>query len=274
MIHVADAVRDGFKKINIKTVDTDVIVIAISVFKDTEADEIWIAFATGKHFRYIPIHDIAQSLGPLQSRIIPIFHAFTGCDTVFSFEDEERKQHGIHGMFSPSLFFHPQTCMVGRSKTTAYKNPFWTILAEAVCSLEEMVHTGCKKGCRGQCKGFKSALPCTALCKIVQASYEGTSILGGKTYGLLRNLSLPDKPGTRSYDDIVKLLKDHLRPKPLIVAGRFRFYKRYQIQGETVNRYVAELRKFAEYCEFGNLNESLRDQFVVVLTDEQTQKKL
>ncbi|CAC5391196.1 unnamed protein product [Mytilus coruscus] len=91
MIHVADAVRDGFKKINIKTVDTDVIVIAISVFKNTEADEIWIAFATGKHFRYIPIHDIAQSLGPLQSRIIPTFHAFTGCDTLSSFAGRGKK---------------------------------------------------------------------------------------------------------------------------------------------------------------------------------------
>ncbi|CAG2199396.1 GALNT [Mytilus edulis] len=100
------------------------------------------------------------------------------------------------------------------------------------------------------------------------------TLLGGKTYGLLRNLTLPDKPATKSYDDIVKLLKDHLSPKPLIVAERFRFYKRYQIQGETVNKYVAELRKFAEYCEFGNLNESLRDQFVVGLKDEQTQKKL
>ncbi|CAC5423003.1 unnamed protein product [Mytilus coruscus] len=91
MIHVADAVRDGFKKISIKTVDTDVIVIAISVFKDTEADEIWIAFATGKHFRYIPIHDIAQSLGPLKSRFLPIFHAFTGCDTISSFAGRGKK---------------------------------------------------------------------------------------------------------------------------------------------------------------------------------------
>ncbi|CAC5363282.1 unnamed protein product [Mytilus coruscus] len=100
------------------------------------------------------------------------------------------------------------------------------------------------------------------------------TLLGRKTYGLLRNLTLPDKPASKSYDDIVKLLKDHLSMKPLIVAERFRFYKRYQIQGETVNRYVAELRKFAEYCEFWNLNESLREQFVVGLKDEQTQKKL
>lgn len=45
-------------KTSIKMVFTDVIVIGISVFKDTEADDIWIAFVTGKHFRYIPVHDI------------------------------------------------------------------------------------------------------------------------------------------------------------------------------------------------------------------------
>jgi len=96
------------------------------------------------------------------------------------------------------------------------------------------------------------------------------TLLGEKTYGLLRNLTLPDKPATKNYDAIVKLLKDHLSPKPLIVAERFRFYKRYQLQGETVNKYVAELRRLAEYFEFGTVNESLRDQFVV----EHTQKKL
>lgn len=100
------------------------------------------------------------------------------------------------------------------------------------------------------------------------------TLLGGKTYGLLRNLTLPDKPATKTYDDIVKLLKDHLNPKPLKVAERFRFYKRYQLQGETVNKYIAELRRLAEHCKFGNLNESLRDQFLVGLRDEQTQKKL
>jgi hypothetical protein len=41
-----------------------------------------------------------------------------------------------------------------------------------------------------------------------------------------------------------------------------------------VNKYVVELRRLAEYCEFGTLNESLRDQFVVGLKDEHTQKKL
>ena len=35
------------------------------------------------------------------------------------------------------------------------------------------------------------------------------AIMEGKTYGLLRNLTMPDNPSTKSYDEIVKLLKDH-----------------------------------------------------------------
>lgn len=43
--------------------------------------------------------------------------------------------------------------------------------------------------------------------------------LGEKTYGLLRNLTLPDKPATKTCDAIVKLLKDYLSPKSLIDAS-------------------------------------------------------
>ena len=35
------------------------------------------------------------------------------------------------------------------------------------------------------------------------------AIMEGKIYGLLRNLTMPDNPSTKSYDEIVKLLKDH-----------------------------------------------------------------
>ena len=91
------------------------------------------------------------------------------------------------------------------------------------------------------------------------------TLLGGKTYSLLRNLTSPDKPSTKGYADLVKLLKDHLSPKPLVIAERFRFHKRNQREGETLTHYIAELRKLAEFCKFGaNLNDSLRDRLVSV----------
>ncbi len=40
------------------------------------------------------------------------------------------------------------------------------------------------------------------------------SLIGGKTYALLRNLTTPDKPKDKIYDEIVKLQKDHLSPAP------------------------------------------------------------
>ena len=51
-----------------------------------------------------------------------------------------------------------------------------------------------------------------------------------------------------------------LKPKLLKIAEHFRFYKRNQQQGEHVTDYVAELRRLAVNCEFGNfLDEALCD---------------
>ena len=73
----------------------------------------------------------------------------------------------------------------------------------------------------------------------------------------------------------MNLLRDHVTPKPIIIAERFRFHKRNQLQCESVNAYIAELRKLTKFCEFGlNLNDTLRDRFVCGLRNDQIQKKL
>ena len=69
------------------------------------------------------------------------------------------------------------------------------------------------------------------------------ALMGGKTYSLLRKLISPDDPASRGFDAIVNLLDDHLSPKPLVIAERFRFHKRDQKDGESVLVYVAKLRK-------------------------------
>ena len=35
--------------------------------------------------RYLPIQEIAKSFGPIKYTAIPMFHDFTGCDTVSAF---------------------------------------------------------------------------------------------------------------------------------------------------------------------------------------------
>ena len=53
--------------------------------------EVWLAFGTGRQFKYYPIHEIALSLGPQKSRALPVFHAITGCDTVSFFCGKGKK---------------------------------------------------------------------------------------------------------------------------------------------------------------------------------------
>ncbi|XP_077866425.1 uncharacterized protein LOC144354629, partial [Saccoglossus kowalevskii] len=85
--------------------------------------------------------------------------------------------------------------------------------------------------------------------------------MGPKMYALLRNLLSPDRPTDKTLDQVVDILEKHLSPKPLIIAERFRFFKRDQHAGESVNSYVAELRRLAKSCDFGNyLNDALRDR--------------
>ena len=64
--------------------------------------------------------------------------------------------------------------------------------------------------------------------------------IGGKTYALLSNLLAPQKPSTKSFDELSVILKDHFEPKPVIIAERFHFHRRNQVAGEAVAEYLAE----------------------------------
>ena len=88
MVHVADAIMLmmlGFQRILVRTVDTDVVVLEVAVLPQLGRAELWIAFGTGKNFCYIPAHEICASLGPQKKVALPVFYAFTGCNTVSQF---------------------------------------------------------------------------------------------------------------------------------------------------------------------------------------------
>ena len=101
------------------------------------------------------------------------------------------------------------------------------------------------------------------------------TVIGGRAYTLLRNLLAPTKPVDKSYSELVKVMKDHLNPKPPVIAERIKFHRRNQRDGETVAQYLAELRKLTEQCDFKeHLNEALRDGLVCGLRSEAIQRKL
>ncbi|KAL2077680.1 hypothetical protein ACEWY4_027184 [Coilia grayii] len=101
------------------------------------------------------------------------------------------------------------------------------------------------------------------------------SVIGATTYGLLRSLLAPDKPGSKTYRHLVDTLNSHFSPKPIVIAERFRFHKRNQEEGESVAQYVAVLKKLSEHCDFGaHLQDALRDRLVCGLNNENIQRKL
>ena len=86
-LHLFDASeRQGHRKALIKTVDSDVPVIAIGVFKSLKLEELYIEMGTSRaEVKIIPIHEVVNTLGPEKSAALPLFHSFTGCDSTPSF---------------------------------------------------------------------------------------------------------------------------------------------------------------------------------------------
>ena len=61
------------------------------------------------------------------------------------------------------------------------------------------------------------------------------AMIGPVTYALLRNLVSPDKPGDKSYVELVSLLQEHYNPTPSETVQRSRFHSRFRKQGDTVS---------------------------------------
>ena len=253
-LHAKHMNDHGHSSVTIRTVDTDVVVIAIAKYFSLNLKELWIDFGTGKDQMIYPVHILAKSLGREKSEALLFFHAFTGCDqTSFMYHCKKKTAWATWVNYAEAtktfqtLSNKPSkedvfNCMsvierfvvlmyektsnlisvnecrqhlfVKKGKTmealpptrdallqhvfrSAYQAgyvwsqsmlpmqqlpvpeqwgwkkddekfiPFWTEKPVAAIAVRELIKCGCNvlKGCRGNCKCLKAALPCTALCK-------------------------------------------------------------------------------------------------------------
>ena len=102
------------------------------------------------------------------------------------------------------------------------------------------------------------------------------SVCGAATYYKpIRSLVHPHKPSDKTFDEIVKVVKDHHEPPSSEIVQRFNFNTRVQKEGETVTESIAELRRLSEHCKFeGILDTMLRDRLVCRITHKWFQQKL
>ena len=61
LLHVAHCAQ-GLRKLLIRTVDTDVVVLAIGHFPAFRLDELWVRFGVVTHFRQIAIQEIVKNV--------------------------------------------------------------------------------------------------------------------------------------------------------------------------------------------------------------------
>ena len=58
LLHVSDSVQKGCKKVTIRTVDTNVVVLAVAMLRKISPEEMWIALGSGSDLRYVGVHQI------------------------------------------------------------------------------------------------------------------------------------------------------------------------------------------------------------------------
>ena len=133
---------EGYTKVVVRTVDTDVLVLAVTAAQCLDITELWATFGTGKSFRYLAAHEMAKALGPDCCTALPMFHAFTGCDTVSSFLVEARRVHGIMDDVTTAFYALAATPGTVPSKI-GWK--FWSDLWYCCTSSQESVNQGCKQ---------------------------------------------------------------------------------------------------------------------------------
>lgn len=80
ILHAQDCAYDH-PRIVVQSPDTDVAILSIYAYESLMCDELWFRTGTKDKLRFIPIHTLSQKLGSELCKLLPSFHALTGCDT-------------------------------------------------------------------------------------------------------------------------------------------------------------------------------------------------
>ena len=81
LLHAKYATRPE-TRIIIQSPDIDVLVLCTTHFSDISCEELWFRTGVRDHHRYVPVHLLCQKLGQKLCKVLPAFHALTGCDTI------------------------------------------------------------------------------------------------------------------------------------------------------------------------------------------------
>ena len=82
-------------------------------------------------------------------------------------------------------------------------------------------------------------------------------------------------PAGKTVKTLSETLIDHLKPKLIIIAERYKFHCRDQSENETIAEYLAEPKKLTLNCDFKDfVGQALRDRFVCGLQNNSIWRRL
>lgn len=105
--------------------------------------------------------------------------------------------------------------------------------------------------------------------------------IGPKHYQVLKNITAPNTPESKTYEELVRSLGNHIAPEPGEVAQQHKFCLRAQHEYESIANYVAGLKEIGGKCNFicnhckqTTFETHLRVQFIRGLRNTEIKKRL
>ena len=93
--------------------------------------------------------------------------------------------------------------------------------------------------------------------------------VGTEIFAVLGNICAPDLPHTKTYEELLALLKAHYDVKPSYHRSLLAFQQRKKKEGESLKELYADLKRLAKDCEFQDQFDSrVRDQLFMALENE------
>ena len=91
LLHAAHMKQQGFESTTLNANDTDFFILSVFVQAYLGFIKLWALFGTGKHNKFIPVHNIVTQIGRSSSLALPGFQAYTGGENVESFHNKGKK---------------------------------------------------------------------------------------------------------------------------------------------------------------------------------------
>ena len=101
------------------------------------------------------------------------------------------------------------------------------------------------------------------------------SVMGSDCLRIMNSLTTLTDQDKKDPARIIAELSNHFEPQKHVLFERYKFNSANQSDAETVDQYVMRLRQLAKSCEYGNLEESLiRDRLVMGTHDARSRDRL